>query len=140
MLAKLADGIPITELPSGFTPWRMMASSSEIVRLLSARVRLGATIRSSKPPGRPRQIVLFVIVAWFLLITRDDNNDLRYYNFVIINFRNEDSRKLFERRHSKRLPGTIQRTAHRKLLQLHAATRIGTLRIPPSNRLERLNV
>ncbi len=57
---------------------------------------------------------------------------------MIISFRNEDSRKLFERRHSKRLPGAIQRTAHRKLLQLHAATRIDTLRGPPANRLERL--
>ncbi|MCH7942458.1 MAG: type II toxin-antitoxin system RelE/ParE family toxin [Proteobacteria bacterium] len=57
---------------------------------------------------------------------------------MIINFRDEDSRKVFERRHSRRLPGTIQRAAHRKLLQLHAATRIETLRVPPANRLERL--
>jgi proteic killer suppression protein len=55
-----------------------------------------------------------------------------------MNFRNEDSRKVFERRHSRRLPEAIQRVAHRKLLQLHAATRIGTLRVPPANRLERL--
>jgi len=57
---------------------------------------------------------------------------------MIKSFRNEDSRKLFDRRRSKRLPFDIQRTAHRKLLQLHAATRIETLRVPPANRLERL--
>ena len=58
---------------------------------------------------------------------------------MIKNFKDAETRKTFERRHSRRLPGTIQRTAHRKLLQIHAATRLDTLRIPPANRLERLS-
>ncbi len=57
---------------------------------------------------------------------------------MIKSFKDAETRKTFERLHSRRLPGTIQRTAHRKLLQIHAATRLDTLRIPPANRLERL--
>ena len=58
---------------------------------------------------------------------------------MIKSFKDAETRKTFERRHSRRLPGTLQRTAHRKLLQIHAATRLDTLRIPPANRLERLS-
>ncbi len=36
------------------------------------------------------------------------------------------------------LPSDIQRVALRKLRQLDAATRLGTLRVPPGNRLEAL--
>lgn len=32
----------------------------------------------------------------------------------------------------------IERVLHRKLLQLHAATELGSLKIPPGNRLEML--
>ena len=63
---------------------------------------------------------------------------MRYYARVIRSFKNAETRKAFNRQHSRKLPGTIQRSAHRKLLQIHAATRIETLRIPPGNKLERL--
>ncbi|HET7159989.1 MAG TPA: type II toxin-antitoxin system RelE/ParE family toxin [Burkholderiales bacterium] len=36
------------------------------------------------------------------------------------------------------LPPALHPVAWRKLAQLHAATRLDTLRIPPGNRLERL--
>ncbi len=57
---------------------------------------------------------------------------------MIRSFRDAETEKVFHRRHSRKLPGDIQRVAHRKLLQIHAATRIDSLRIPPANRLERL--
>ena len=57
---------------------------------------------------------------------------------MIKSFRNAETEKVFSRQHSRRLPGDIQRSAHRKLLQIHAATRIDSLRIPPGNRLEPL--
>lgn len=41
---------------------------------------------------------------------------------------------------SERVPqfDTIERVARRKLLQIHAATELASLRIPPGNRLEAL--
>jgi len=39
---------------------------------------------------------------------------------------------------SRRLPPNIQRTARRKLLQLHAATQLADMAVPPGNRLEAL--
>ena len=42
--------------------------------------------------------------------------------------------------HSQAIPGfkNIERVARRKLLQLHAATELTSLRIPPGNKLEAL--
>lgn len=57
---------------------------------------------------------------------------------MIKSFRNTETEKAFNRQHSRKLPGNIQRSAHRKLLQIHAATRIDTLRIPPGNKLKLL--
>ncbi len=42
------------------------------------------------------------------------------------------------RRFTRELPENIQSVAHRKLLLLHAATRLETLAVPPGNRLEAL--
>lgn len=39
---------------------------------------------------------------------------------------------------SRRLPGSIQRLARRKLRMLHAAVSLDELRVPPGNRLEAL--
>lgn len=36
------------------------------------------------------------------------------------------------------MPGDVQRVALRKLNQIHYAERLGDLRVPPGNRLERL--
>jgi proteic killer suppression protein len=45
------------------------------------------------------------------------------------------TRDLFDSKPSKKF-GNIERAARRKLLQLHAATAISELRIPPGNMLD----
>jgi len=57
---------------------------------------------------------------------------------VIRSFRDRDSEKLFRRERIRRLPSTLHRLALRKLLMLDAATSLHDLRVPPSNRLEKL--
>jgi proteic killer suppression protein len=58
---------------------------------------------------------------------------------MIKSFRDREAERLFQRRLFRRLPGDIQHVAYRKLVQLDAATRLETLRIPPGNRLEALS-
>jgi proteic killer suppression protein len=58
---------------------------------------------------------------------------------MIKSFRDRETERVFRRRLSRRLPTEIQRVAYRKLVQLDAATRLDTLRIPPGNRLEALS-
>ena len=57
---------------------------------------------------------------------------------MIRSFADGETRKVFERTRSRRLPPEVQRRAHRKLLLLDAAESLEDLRIPPGNRLERL--
>ncbi len=56
---------------------------------------------------------------------------------MIVSFRDADSEALFHSRAAARFRN-IERVARRKLLQLHAATVLDTLRVPPGNRLEAL--
>jgi proteic killer suppression protein len=56
---------------------------------------------------------------------------------MIKGFRCKDTEGVFQRRHSRRFGG-IQKVALRKLLILDAAGALTDLRIPPSNRLEKL--
>ena len=58
---------------------------------------------------------------------------------MIVSFKSKETEKLFRGRFSRKLPQNIQRTAARKLEQLHAATILDTLRVPPGNRLEALS-
>jgi toxin HigB-1 len=58
---------------------------------------------------------------------------------VIKSFADDETRKVFELIPSRKLPGDIQTRAKVKLDQLHAASELNHLRIPPSNRLERLS-
>ena len=58
---------------------------------------------------------------------------------MIKTFRCKEAEKLFNGRFSAKLPQDIQRTAVVKLNMLNAATRLDTLRIPPSNHLEALH-
>ena len=58
---------------------------------------------------------------------------------MIKSFKDKEAEKLFNGQFSSKLPQTIQRIAARKLVMLHAATRLDTLRIPPSNHLEALH-
>ncbi|MCP3899302.1 MAG: type II toxin-antitoxin system RelE/ParE family toxin [Desulfobacteraceae bacterium] len=55
---------------------------------------------------------------------------------MIKSFKNKETKKIFNRIFSKKLPQNIQHLARRKLIILDAATEIDDLRIPPGNRLE----
>lgn len=57
---------------------------------------------------------------------------------MIRSFADKETEKLFNREFSKKLPSDIQRIARRKLEILDAAENLNDLRIPPSNRLEKL--
>lgn len=56
---------------------------------------------------------------------------------MIKGFRCRETERVFSRQRSRKF-GAIQRVALRKLLILDAAGALGDLRIPPSNRLEKL--
>jgi proteic killer suppression protein len=57
---------------------------------------------------------------------------------MIESFACAETEKIFRGQVSRRLPTDIQRTARRKLLQLHAASQLQDMAVPPGNRLERL--
>jgi len=57
---------------------------------------------------------------------------------VIKGFRCSETEKVFQRKRSRKF-GSIQRIALRKLLVLDASDSLSDLRIPPSNRLEKLS-
>jgi len=58
---------------------------------------------------------------------------------VIGSFRDQETQQIFEGQRSRRLPADIQQRARRKLQQLHAASNVNDLRIPPSNHCEQLS-
>ena len=57
---------------------------------------------------------------------------------MIRTFAHKVTQQLFERKSPRQIPPDIQRVALRKLLQIHAATDLEFLRVPPGNRLESL--
>lgn len=57
---------------------------------------------------------------------------------MIESFACAETEKIFRGQASRRLPTDIQRTARRKLLQLHAAVELREMAVPPGNRLEAL--
>jgi proteic killer suppression protein len=57
---------------------------------------------------------------------------------MIKSFKDNETETIFRGQFSRKLPQDIQRVAARKLEQLHAATVLDTLRVPPGNRLEAL--
>ncbi|MCD2171538.1 type II toxin-antitoxin system RelE/ParE family toxin [Rhizobium sp. C4] len=57
---------------------------------------------------------------------------------MIRSFKDKQTEKIFESANSRRLPAEISVRARRKLMSLHAANMLDDLRVPPSNRLERL--
>lgn len=57
---------------------------------------------------------------------------------MIKSFRCAQTQQVFQRQHSRHFGGALQHVALRKLLVLDAAETLGDLRIPPSNRLEKL--
>ena len=58
---------------------------------------------------------------------------------MIRSFRHAETREVFERRASRRLPPDVQKAALRKLLVLDAAETLEDLRVPAGNRLEKLS-
>ncbi|MGH8672225.1 MAG: type II toxin-antitoxin system RelE/ParE family toxin [Burkholderiales bacterium] len=58
---------------------------------------------------------------------------------MIKSFKCKETERVFNRQFSRQLPQNIQRLVWRKLAQLHAASVLDTLRIPPGNRLEALS-
>jgi len=71
------------------------------------------------------------------LITLDVNNAVRYYKSMITSFNCRDTETVFAGTRVARF-ANIEKVAMRKLQQLHAATELNFLRIPPNNRLEAL--
>jgi proteic killer suppression protein len=57
---------------------------------------------------------------------------------MIKSFRCRETEKMFHRQYSSTFPREIQERAFQKLNALDAAVRLHDLRLPPSNRLERL--
>lgn len=57
---------------------------------------------------------------------------------AIRSFRDDETRKLFDRERSKAAPGT-QKVALRKLGFVEDADQLDDLRVPPGNRLEKLS-
>jgi proteic killer suppression protein len=57
---------------------------------------------------------------------------------MIRSFADAETERFFVTGKNRRLPPDIVKRAMMRLLQLHSATRIDDLRLPPSNRLEAL--
>jgi len=57
---------------------------------------------------------------------------------VLRSFRDKDTERVWQRRRTRKLDEPTHRAALRKLLLLDAADRLGDLRVPPGNRLEKL--
>ncbi len=57
---------------------------------------------------------------------------------MILSWADKDAEQIWLSFFVKKLPKEIQRTAKRKLVHIHAAISIEDLRIPPGNRLEKL--
>ncbi len=72
------------------------------------------------------------------LITLDIINARRYVLIMIKDFKCKETEKIFQRQFSRKFSAAVQHKALRKLLVLDAAEAISDLRIPPSNRLEKL--
>lgn len=58
---------------------------------------------------------------------------------VIKSFADADTEKVFRLVRCRKLPGETPHRAKVKLDQLHAASELNQLRVPPSNRLEKLS-
>jgi proteic killer suppression protein len=57
---------------------------------------------------------------------------------VIKNFKSKETELIWQEEFSRKYPQDIQRIALRKLIMLHRSVNVLDLRIPPSNRLEKL--
>lgn len=58
---------------------------------------------------------------------------------MIRTFKDEETRKIYQRQRSRKLPSDIQQVALRKLRMINNAINTNDLRVPPANRLEKLS-
>ena len=58
---------------------------------------------------------------------------------MIKTFKDDETKKIYQRQRSRKLPDDIQQFALRKLRMLNNAISINDLRVPPANRLEKLS-
>lgn len=58
---------------------------------------------------------------------------------MIQSFKSKETEKIWEGIKSTKLPNEIQQIARRKLRMLNSSVSVADLRIPPSNRLEKLS-
>lgn len=58
---------------------------------------------------------------------------------MISSFKNPDTEAVFAGNTSRKYPADIQSTARRKLIQLGDAGNVNDMRIPPGNRMEKLD-
>lgn len=58
---------------------------------------------------------------------------------MIKSFKTKETEKIWNGEFSKKLPAEIQQLARRKLRMINNSTDINDLKIPPSNRLEKLS-
>ena len=58
---------------------------------------------------------------------------------MINSFKNSDTEKIWKQIYCKKIPRDIQRIGFRKLILIHRAKSITDLRVPPGNRLEKLD-
>ncbi len=58
---------------------------------------------------------------------------------MIKSFSDKYTEELFNRKKVKKFPPSILKIAYRKLLLIDAVERIGDLKVPPGNRLEKLS-
>ena len=63
----------------------------------------------------------------------------RYYFVMIKSFKSRETKIVFRRDFSRKLPQDIQKVAYRKLAYIHSAKVLKDLTLPPSNRLEKLH-
>ncbi|WP_078124068.1 type II toxin-antitoxin system RelE/ParE family toxin [Leptospira alexanderi] len=58
---------------------------------------------------------------------------------MISSFKSSETEKVWNQEFSKKLPNQIQKIAYRKLVMIARSKNIEDLKIPPSNRLEKLS-
>ena len=68
----------------------------------------------------------------------DITNAAGYYLSVIMTFGDDETRRIFQRTTSRKLPADIQRVARRKLIYLDSARDLRDLLVPPGNQMEAL--
>ena len=58
---------------------------------------------------------------------------------MVKSFKDDETQKIYQRERSRKLPVDIQQVALRKLRMINNAINLADLRIPPANRLEKLD-